>query len=104
MPVGAERVLRMATVHGAKAMHLFKADILAKGKLADLILIDLHQPNMQPCADVISNLVYSANKSNVLMTMIHGRILYRNGEYFVGENPKDIMDRCNRIISKLHQL
>ena len=101
--VGAERVLRMATVHGAKAMHLFRADVLAKGKLADLILIDLHQPNMQPSDNIISNLVYSANKSNVLMTMINGRILYRNGEYFVGESPTDIIDTCNQIIQKLHQ-
>lgn len=101
--VGAERVLRMATVHGAKAMHLIKADVLAKGKLADLIMIDLHQPNMQPCENIISNLVYSANKSNVLMTMINGRILYRNGEYFIGENSENIMNRCNQIISELHQ-
>ena len=93
----------MATVHGAKAMHLFRADVLAKGKLADLILIDLHQPNMQPSDNIISNLVYSANKSNVLMTMINGRILYRNREYFVGESPTDIIDTCNQIIQKLHQ-
>lgn len=100
--VGAERVLRMATVHGAKAMRLFKADVLAKGKLADIIMIDLHQPNMQPPRNVISNLVYSANKSNVLMTMVNGRILYRKGEYFLGESAQDIMDAANRVIERLH--
>ena len=71
----AKRVLRMATVHGAKAMRLAKADILAKGKLADIIMIDLHNPNMRPSHNIVKNLVYSGGKSNVKMTMINGRIL-----------------------------
>lgn len=97
----AMRVLRMATVHGAKAMRLNKADVLAKGKLADIIMIDLHQPNMQPIHNIPKNLVYSGSKSNVLMTMINGKILYRNGEFNVGESPEEIYAKCDRIVKRI---
>ena len=97
----AKRVLRMATVHGAKAMRLAKADILAKGKLADIIMIDLHNPNMRPSHNIVKNLVYSGGKSNVKMTMINGRILYRDGEYFVGESAESILTKCDKIIERI---
>lgn len=99
--VDAMRVLRMATVHGAKAMRLNKADVLAKGKYADIIMIDLHQPNMQPLHNIPKNLVYSGSKSNVLMTMVNGKILYRNGEFNVGENPEEIYRKCNAIVQRM---
>lgn len=97
----AMRVLRMATVHGAKAMKLSRADVLAKGKLADIIMIDLHQPNMQPLHNIPKNLVYSGSKSNVLMTMINGKILYRNGEFNVGESAENIYAKCDRIVKRI---
>lgn len=97
----AMRVLQMATVQGAKTMRLSSADVLAKGKLADIIMIDLHQPNMHPVHNVPKNLVYSGSKSNVLMTMIAGRILYRNGEFFVGEDPEGIYEKCDRIARRI---
>lgn len=97
----AMRVLRMATVHGAKAMRLSKADVLAKGKLADIIMIDLHQPNMQPVHNIPKNLVYSGSKSNVLMTMINGKILYRNGEFNVGESVENIYAKCDKIVKRI---
>ena len=97
----ALKVLQMATVNGAKAMRLPKADVLAKGKLADLILIDLQQPNMQPIHNIPKNLVYSGSKSNVLMTMINGKILYREGEFNVGESVDEIYERCNKIVKRI---
>ena len=97
----AVEVLKMATVNGAKAMRLNRADVLAKGKYADLIMIDLHQPNMQPIHNIPKNLVYSGSKSNVCMTMIGGKILYRNGEFNVGENPERIYTKCEKIVKRL---
>lgn len=95
------KVLRMATVQGARAMRLSKADVLAKGKYADIIMIDLHQPNMQPIHNIPKNLVYSGSKSNVCMTMINGKILYRNGEFNVGESIERIYDKCDEIVKRL---
>ena len=88
--VPALDVLKMATVNGAKAMGLNDADILAPGKLADLVLIDLNAPNMQPVNNIGKNLVYSGSKSNVKLTMIGGEIRYRDGEFFIGTSPEDI--------------
>ena len=97
----AENILRMAPVNGARAMRLNKADCLAKGKLADIIMLDLHQPNMQPIHNIPKNIVYSGSKSNVCMTMIHGRILYRNGEFNIGESEEDIYARCGEIVRRI---
>jgi len=94
-------VLRMATVNGAKAMHLNKADVLAKGKLADIIMIDLHQPNMQPIHNIAKNIVYSGSKTNVKMTMINGKIVYYNGQYNIGENVDGIYTKCQEIVERL---
>ena len=99
----AVRALRMATVHGAKAMHLNSADVLARGKYADLIMIDMNRPNMHPLNNIPKNLVYSGNNSNVLMTIVNGRVLYRNGEYFVGESAESIYHRCDAIAKRILQ-
>ena len=74
--VDADEILRMACIGGARAMGLYDSDSLAEGKLADLIMIDLHQPNMQPENNLSRNLVYSGSKQNVKLTMVNGRILY----------------------------
>ena len=64
------------TVNGARAMKLTDCDVLAKGKKADIIMIDLMQPNMQPINNIEKNLVYSGSKQNVKMTMINGSVIY----------------------------
>lgn len=99
--LSAERVLRMATVCGAKAMRLNRADTLSKGKYADMILIDLHQPNLQPAYNTIGNLVYSGSKANVRMTMINGRILYKDGAFNIGEDPERIYAESNAILHRM---
>ena len=86
----ADDVLHMATVGGAQAMGLADCDVLAPGKQADLIVIDLQRPNMQPVHNVARNLVYSGSKENVRLTMVAGRVLYENGAFFVGEPVQDI--------------
>lgn len=98
--VDAMEVLKMATVNGAMAMGLKEADVLAEGKLADIIMIDLQKPNMQPINHIAKNVVYSGSKQNIKMTMIHGKILYRDGMFFVGKTPEEIYKKSNEIIEK----
>ena len=97
--VDAMEVLKMATVNGAHAMGLGEADVIAEGKLADLIMIDLKTPNMQPLNNIAKNIVYSGSKINVKMTMIGGRILYENGSFLIDEKPEDICEKANEIIA-----
>ncbi len=98
--VPAEAVLRMAVSGGAQAMGLTDCDRLAVGKLADLVMIDLAQPNMQPENHLIRNLVYSGSKQNVKMTMVDGRILYEDGRFSIGEEPEEIYKRANAIMER----
>lgn len=98
--VDAWEVLKMATVNGSKAMNLPDTDVLAEGKLADIIMIDLHQPNMQPLNNIPKNLVYSGSKQNVKMTMIQGRILYENGKFSDAYDVEAIYGKANEIIGR----
>lgn len=99
--VDAWEVLKMATVNGSRAMNLPDTDVLAAGKLADIIMIDLHQPNMQPINNIPKNLVYSGSKQNVKMTMIHGKILYENGKFADAYDVDAIYAKANEIINGL---
>lgn len=97
----ALEVLKMACVNGAHAMGLADADDIAPGKLADLVLIDLNQPNMQPENNILKNVVYSGSKQNVRLTMVAGRILYENGEFFTGCDPEKIYADARAIIRRM---
>ena len=99
--VDALEVLKMATVNGSRAMNLPDTDVLAEGKQADLIMIDLHQPNMQPLNNIPKNLVYSGSKQNVKMTMIGGKILYENGAFTKAYDVEEIYRKANEIIDSL---
>lgn len=99
--VDADLVLQMAVQGGARAMALTDCDMLAPGKLADIIMIDLQQPNMRPIHNISKNLVYSGSKSNVRMTMINGRILYEDGKYFIGEEPDEIYRQADLAVERL---
>ncbi len=99
--VDAWEVLKMATVNGARAMYLPDSDVLAPGKAADIIMIDLQQPNMQPINNIPKNLVYSGSKQNVKMTMIQGRILYENGIFTDAYDVEEIYRKANEIIDSL---
>lgn len=99
--VDANAVLYAATVGGAKAMRLPDCETLTAGSQADLIVIDLNQPNMQPVNNISKNLVYSGSKQNVQLTMIAGKILYENGAFDVGNDVQEIYHTCSEITQKL---
>ncbi len=95
--VDADDVLFMATVGGARAMGLDDCDALAEGKYADLTMIDMTRPEMQPVCNLTKNLVYSGSKADVKMTMVAGKILYEDGRFNIGEDPSVIIQEVNRI-------
>lgn len=94
--VSCRNVLKMATINGAKAMGINSGEI-KEGKNADIILIKTTEPHMQPEANILSNLVYSAKGSDVYFTMVGGKVLYDNGEYNIGENLETIYKKVNEI-------
>ncbi len=83
----AWRVLRMATIDGAKALGLGdRIGSIESGKEADIIFIDLRAKTMMPVVkhpvrNYVPNLVYSARGSEVCRVMVAGRTLYRDGKF-----------------------
>ncbi|WP_294824015.1 amidohydrolase [uncultured Eubacterium sp.] len=77
----ANDILKASTIGSAKCMGLTDCDVIDVDKKADLIVIDMHRPSMQPINNITKNLVYSGGKDIVKMTMINGKILYDNGEF-----------------------
>lgn len=75
----ATEILKMATQGSALCMGLTDCDVIDVGKKADLAVIDLHRPSMQPINNITKNIVYSGGRDTVKMTMINGKILYENG-------------------------
>ncbi len=75
------QTLAAATVTGAKAMGYDDLGLVQEGYLADLILLDLHTPHMTPATDLESNLIYAAQGGDVRLTMVNGKVLYRDGDY-----------------------
>lgn len=97
----AASVLEMAAVGSARAMGLSQCDAIAVGKQADLIVVDLHKPNMRPQSSIPAALVYSCSSANVRMTMIAGRILYENGEYHIGADPEQIYAEAEQAAKEI---
>lgn len=99
--VPAMEVLKMATVNGAHAMGLNECDTLSEGKKADLIMIDLKQPNMQPIQNTEKNLVYAGSKQNVKMTMVAGKVLYQDGEFYLDCPAEEVYEKANLLARKI---
>ena len=70
----AEEVFRWATRSGAEAFGI-DAGVIAEGKLADCLLIDLTDIRMQPCHHLVSNFVYSADSRCIKHVLCDGRIV-----------------------------
>lgn len=77
----AQTVLDMATRHGAAAIGDPFLGTLEPGARADFTALSLESPNMQPVHHIVSNLVYAATGHEVVLTVVDGRELYRDGKF-----------------------
>lgn len=93
-------ILKAGTSGGALCMGLTDCDVLDAGKKADIIMIDMNKPSMQPENNIARNIVYSADNSVVKMTMIDGRILYEDGR-FTTIDIDTVIRECNKFKSDL---
>jgi 5-methylthioadenosine/S-adenosylhomocysteine deaminase len=77
--LGAKSVVEMATIEGAKALHMEKEiGSLETGKKADIILISLDEPNAVPMYDVYAQLAYALKGSDVKTVVIGGQVVMRD--------------------------
>lgn len=96
-----QTVLRMATVNGALLQGRDDTGRLAVGMKADIVAIDMDRPHLYPAFEPMPMLVYSAQASDVVMTMVDGRILYENGEYLTIDREKALYD-AKRAVERLY--
>lgn len=77
--VSAEQVFEMATIRGARALHLGdKIGSIEAGKLADIVIIDIDGLHQTPMYNIYSHLVYATKSSDVRTVIINGRTVMRD--------------------------
>lgn len=97
----AKKLVEMATVNGAKAQGRMDTGVLEAGKKADIIALDLEKPHLMPDLDTTALLTYSAQGSDVVMTMVDGQILYENGEFLTLDKER-IFSETQEMVKKLY--
>ncbi len=79
--ITAQEILETITFGGAKALQMEdEIGSLEAGKQADIVVISLKDIDRQPIHDVYSSLIFAANSSDVCLTMVAGKELYRDGK------------------------
>jgi 5-methylthioadenosine/S-adenosylhomocysteine deaminase len=97
----AGRVVKMATIDGAKAIGLDnETGSLEAGKQADLIIIDINRPHWVPMYHPVSHIVYTAKGSDVTTSIVNGKLIMKDGSLLTMDI-EDIMKGVNRIADKI---
>ena len=97
----ASDCLKMATVNGALLQGRPDTGSLEVGKKADIIAIDTNRPHLFPNLDSLALMCYAAQGSDVVMTMVDGKILYENGEFKTLDQEKILHDAAE-VVKRLY--
>lgn len=101
--VPAKIALQMGTIYGAEALFLDQdTGTIQNGKKADFITIDLTGTHMQPTHDIVSHIVYSASRSDVVDVYVDGKALMVNRELTTIDEEK-VSYEANRSFQELAQ-
>src|SRR5712692_2022620 len=99
--LGAKAVVEMATIEGARALHMEKEiGSLEAGKKADLILIGLDAPNAVPMYDVYAQLAYALKGSDVETVIVGGRVVMRDKKLLTVDE-SSVMAKAKEFKSKV---
>lgn len=97
-------MIRMATLDSAKALGM--DDIVGSldpGKLADIVAIDLSDSRQAPTHFPTSAVVHTADRDNILMTMVGGRVIFDASDRFGHVLTAD-MANLRRIVKNIETL
>ena len=100
--ITCEQAIKIATENGAKALNQNKIGSLKVGNFADIIMINLQGVNNATYVNIKSNLVYASGTEDVLMTMVDGKILYKDGNYFIDMPKEEIFEKVKLIEKRLN--
>ncbi|MFH1055827.1 MAG: amidohydrolase [Candidatus Altiarchaeota archaeon] len=93
----AKEAFRMATLDGARSLKI-DAGRLEEGALADIVLIDMKSPQLTPCHNLISNLVYSANGGCVDTVICDGKMIMEGRKV---EGEEELMEKVSEVAKDL---
>lgn len=99
--MNADTTIKMATLNGAVLQGRNDCGEIKVGNKADIIAISLDKSHLRPIIDEKSLITYSAQSSDVFMTMVDGKILYENGEYLTLDKEKIYYD-IEKAVKKLY--
>ncbi len=101
----AREMVMMATIGGARALHMEdKIGSIEAGKLADIVIIDFQEPELTPMYNIYSHLVYAAKADNVETVIINGRIVMQGRQLRTLDREKIMVDATilrNKIVKSL---
>jgi 5-methylthioadenosine/S-adenosylhomocysteine deaminase len=97
----AEQVVEMATIEGARAIHLEKQiGSLEPGKKADLIIVDVNAPHATPMYSVYSEIVFALKANDVRTVVIAGRVIMEE-QKMLTLNEEEILKKANEYQKKI---
>jgi 5-methylthioadenosine/S-adenosylhomocysteine deaminase len=95
--------LAMATSEAAKVLGEDKLGQIKEGFLADLIVVNLKGPHVQPVHDVVASIVYSSRASDVDTVIINGKIIMKHREHKTLDKPRilqEVKQRAPRLVNR----
>jgi cytosine/adenosine deaminase-related metal-dependent hydrolase len=100
--VNTRQILEAATLGGAKVLGMDSIiGSIEPGKRADLIAVDISNASAFPATDPYSTIVYTRSATDVILTMIDGEVIYKDGR-FSRVDPKEVMEHASLAAEKLH--
>ena len=99
--MSAEKILKMATVNGAVLQGRENCGNLLPGFKADFVAVSTDAPNMIPCLDEAALIVYSAGRSDVVLTVVDGKALYEKGGFLTLDKEKIYFD-VKKAVERLY--
>ena len=97
----AQQVVEMATIDGARALHLEKQiGSLEAGKKADLIIVDINAPHATPMYNVYSEIVFALKATDVRTVVIAGRVIMEERKMLT-LNEEEILQKAKEYQKKI---
>lgn len=85
-----EQLLTMACKNGAKAQGREDCGEIKVGNKADIVVVDMDKPHLQPVYEPLTNIIFSAQASDIVLNMVDGKVLYKDGVWLTIDNEKAV--------------
>ena len=97
----ARQALELATIEGARALGIDgEVGSLEVGKRADLVVVRMDGPHVEPGGDAWSRLVYGCTSKDVVHVMVDGRLVVKDGEHTLLDRDQ-VLSRARSQAKKL---